>query len=301
MSKHICQSSEWAKFKESYGNKPVKIGEYTFFKTKVPFLPLYVGYCPKADLTKVAFDEAKRIARKEKCIFVKFDPINLAPLEPLCTLTPSKSIFAQETILLDLKPPLQTLYANFKQKTRYNVGLAQRKGVVVREGKTTEDLETFLILQKKTAKRQGFYVHPDTYFRKMWEIFYPKGLVKMLIAEAGGKPAAAWIFFVYDNVFYYPYGASDYQFRDYMASDLMMWKAIELGKKLGCKQFDMWGATSNKNDPWWGFTRFKLGFGGELVKFADSKDLVINKPLYCLFELVNKFRWLLLKVMSKVR
>jgi len=60
--------------------------------------------------------------------------------------------------------------------------------------------------------------------------------------------------------------------------------------------FDMWGATNNEKDPWWGFTRFKLGYGGELVKYVDSYDLVLNKPVYYLFNLAYKVFWFVVKL-----
>ncbi|MFH1895981.1 MAG: peptidoglycan bridge formation glycyltransferase FemA/FemB family protein, partial [bacterium] len=284
--KHICQSKEWAQFKESYGNKAVPAGGVTFFKTKIPLIPYFAGYCPKADLTKVDFSKVAATAKSENCVFVKFDPINLIPPYPSLPPYPLKKtqgVFAKETIILDLIPPLEDLKAGLKSKTRYNVGLARRKGVKVREGGEA-DLEIFLKLQKETAKRQGFFVHPDEYFRKMWAVLYPAGMLKLLVAEVEGQPVAVWIFFVYNKVFYYPYGASSYKYRDYMPSDLLMWEAIKLAQKLECGEFDMWGATSNQTDPWWGFTRFKLGFGGKMVEFAESYDLVVNKPLYYAFQ-----------------
>ena len=315
--KHICQSEKWANFKESYGNKAVQAGGVTFFKTKIPFIPYFAGYCPKADLTKVDFYKVAVAAKSENCVFVKFDPTNLNhPPSLLYPLRKSKGIFAKETILLDLTPSLENLKANLKQKTRYNVGLAKRKGVTVKEGNEA-DLEIFLRLQKETAQRQGFYVHPDDYFRKMWNVLYPAGILKLLVAElvtqdtgASDSPTrrvfppkrpvlAAWILFVYEETLYYPYGASSYRYRDLMPSDLLMWEAIKLGKKLGCREFDMWGATSNQKDPWWGFTRFKLGFGGKMVEFAESYDLVLNRPLYFLFQLANNLRWFFLKLTAR--
>src|SRR4030042_4914525 len=129
---HICQSPQWAKFKEAYGNKAVKAGRVTFFLTKLHLLPRFVGYCPKADLTKADFSQSKEAAKKEGCIFVKFDPAlrgvqgkpfthqaaQSKSFKPFPGLRKATSIFAQETILLDLTPSAEILLKDMKPKTR---------------------------------------------------------------------------------------------------------------------------------------------------------------------------------------
>jgi len=86
-----------------------------------------------------------------------------------------------------------------------------------------------------------------------------------------------------------------------MASSLLMWEAIKLGKKIGCGEFDMWGAKDNPKDPWYGFTKFKLGFGAEIVNFSPTLDLVINPFLYRVVILLDKIRWLLLNLLRKIK
>ena len=84
-----------------------------------------------------------------------------------------------------------------------------------------------------------------------------------------------------------------------MASNLMMWEAIKFGKRLGLKKFDMWGClgpNQDKNNPWYGFHRFKEGYGPKLVEFVGSYDLVINKKLYFVYKIADKIRWSLLKL-----
>jgi lipid II:glycine glycyltransferase (peptidoglycan interpeptide bridge formation enzyme) len=83
-----------------------------------------------------------------------------------------------------------------------------------------------------------------------------------------------------------------------MASTLMMWEVIKFGKKLGLSKFDMWGALSKNpdpKDPWFGFHRFKQGFGPEHVEFIGSYDLVINPWQYQLYKIADKARWAMLK------
>jgi lipid II:glycine glycyltransferase (peptidoglycan interpeptide bridge formation enzyme) len=98
---------------------------------------------------------------------------------------------------------------------------------------------------------------------------------------------------------YYPYGASSSQHRDVMSSNLMMWDVIMYGKKMGLKTFDMWGSLGpnpDTKDPWYGFHRFKQGYGPELVEFVGSYDLVINPILYQGYKIADKLRWLFLRL-----
>ena len=86
-----------------------------------------------------------------------------------------------------------------------------------------------------------------------------------------------------------------------MASNLMMWEAIRFGKKNGAKMFDMWGALGpnpNPKDPWYGFHRFKEGYGAKLTESIGTYDLVINPYLYPLYNLADRLRWVFLKLKS---
>lgn len=120
-------------------------------------------------------------------------------------------------------------------------------------------------------------------------------------AVVEGETAASWILFKYGDVLYYPYGESNYKFRAFMPSNLLMWEAMQLGKSLGCKVFDLWGAAQNpedEKDPWYGFTRFKMSFGATHITLAPTYDLVINNGLYRLFDTANNTRWKLLKLVK---
>ncbi len=298
MNKHIVQSPEWGEVKTKIGTPAVLVGEIQFTLHKVPFLPFNVGYCPKVETEKIDWEQLKTVAKEHRCIFVKFEPnqpFNHLTIQPL---RPSKPIFATQTILLDLTKSEEEFLADMKQKTRYNVRLAQKKGVVVEERDDPEALEIFLKLQKETAQRQGFFVHPDSYYRTVWEVLRPKDMAHLLVAKVENTPVVAWLLLKYGETFYYPYGGSSTEFKNYMPSNLMMWEAIKLGKRLGCKVFDLWGATDDESDPWYGFTRFKLGYGGELTTFPSAYDLVLNPLLYYPFILADKLRWWFLRQRS---
>lgn len=298
---HICQSPEWGEVKTKIGTPAVKVGGVQFTLHKTPFLPFNVGYCPKVDVEKIDWEELKAVGKERNCIFIKIEPfesIKVLKCQGVKDreLRPSKPIFATQTILLDLTKSEEELLGGMKQKTRYNVRLAEKKGVVVEERDDPEALEIFLKLQKETAKRQGFFVHPDSYYQSVWEVLHPKDMAHLLIAKVENTPVVAWMLLKHQETLYYPYGGSSTEFKKYMASNLMMWEAIKLGKRLGCKTFDLWGATDDKSDPWYGFTRFKLGYGGQLVSFPNTYDLILKPVWYKIFILADKLRWRLLNL-----
>lgn len=315
LTPHICQSPEWGEFKTKMGTEAVRVGETQLTTHRLPKTPLAVGYCPRPEPEKIDWAALYRAGREHHCVFIKIEPNALRDSYQLPAISyqllPSRPIFARQTILLDLKPEEDLILAKMHPKTRYNLHLAPRKGVGVRISDQAEDLEAFIRLQKDTAARQGFYVHPDNYYRSVFQTLHPKGMAYLLIAQlpaCAGRPStnsqlptviAAWLLFRYGGTLYYPYGGSDYRYRNLMASSLLMWEAIKLGRRLGCTVFDMWGACDDPTDPWYGFTRFKLGFGGELISFAPTMDLVINPFLYPLLTAADRWRWLILKALRK--
>ena len=121
----------------------------------------------------------------------------------------------------------------------------------------------------------------------------------LLKAVYNDKVLVTWVLFILGDTLYYPYGASSSENREVMASNLMMWEAIRFGKKLGLKKFDMWGSMGpnpDTKDSWYGFHRFKEGYGPKLIEFVGSYDFVINKKMYLAYKFLNKLRWAILKI-----
>jgi hypothetical protein len=288
---HVAQSREWGTFKEKMGTPPVRVGNLQYTLHKVPFIGKNVGYCPKPSPSNLELNSLYQSGRENGCTHIKIDVPNTDEgYQPRTTnfqLLPTKPTFATSTFLLDLERSEEDILKAMHSKTRYNIGLADKKGVQVEE---SEDIGSFINLQKETAKNQGFFVHPDRYYQTLWETLRPYQMIHLLIAKYKGETLAAWVFFKYKDTFYYPYGASSNKYREVMASSLIMWEGIKLGKHLGCKVFDMWGAADdpeNSSDPWHGFTRFKSGFGATHLRYPGSWDLVIDPIAYRLFKLAD--------------
>lgn len=312
---HPCQTWEWGEFREKTGAAVVRVGDFDQEKLvsgyqisfhRLPFSQFTIGYLPRGPLPNQAMIASlKNIGQERKTIFFRIEPnvtkreaSNWSPLQ--LGLTPSsRPFFYRYTYLLDLTKNEAELLKGMKQKTRYNLRLAQRRGVKISQDNGSQAFETYLRLLKETTQRQHFFAHTPDYHRRMWQTLSPVGMAHLLKGEYQGQVLAVWILFHFHDILYYPYGASSSTHRHLMANNLMAWEAIRLGKKLGCQTFDFWGClgpNANPADPWYGFHRFKEGYGGKLVELVGSFDLVLEPRLYKLYHLVDNCRWQLLNL-----
>ncbi len=213
-------------------------------------------------------------------------------------------LFTKYTFVIDLKKSEQELLSAMHPKTRYNIRVAEKHKVKVVENNSKESFAHYLKLMMETTNRQGFYAHTPSYHKSLFETL-PKKMnsnslsYHLLNATYKSKVLTSWVLFVFKDTIYYPYGASSRLYRETMASNLIMWEAIKFGRRMGLAYFDMWGALGpapDKKDPWYGFHRFKEGYGGELVEFVGSYDLVIKPALYEIYKVADKLRWAILKL-----
>ncbi len=319
---HPVQSWEWGEFKEKNGAEVKRIGMFEGTKLisgfqltfhALPKSSYRVGYLPKGSLPDEAMlDALLKLGKEKQLIFIKLEPnvrqeegkSALSKLNKTFDLRPGKPIFTPHSFWIDLSRSEKELLVLMKPKTRYNVRLAQRHGVKVAEDNSETAFAEYLRLTFETTKRQRFYAHDRQYHRQMWEVLRPSGIAHLLTATWEGQILVAWIVFIFNGRLYYPYGASANEHRDLMASNLLMWEAMRFGKNQGCKMFDLWGALGpnpDPKDPWYGFHRFKEGYGGELVEFVGSYDLVVNPQLYSLFRFADDLRWKWLRMISRFR
>jgi lipid II:glycine glycyltransferase (peptidoglycan interpeptide bridge formation enzyme) len=258
----------------------------------------------------------RQLGERHGAMFVKMEPNVAQPVGGVSAFDtikkflvtqgsrPGRPLFTKYTFQLDLTPSEDELFANLASKTRYNVNLSFRKGVQIFENTTEEGMERHIEIMGETTKRQGFYAHTPEYFRTMWQTLGQSGMLRIFEAVYEEKVLVSWIMFVFNGVLYYPYGASRDIHREVMASNLMMWEMIKFGKKNGCRMFDMWGSLGpepDPKDPWNGFHRFKKGFGGQLVEFIGTYDLVVNTQMYPFFRIAEELRWKFLRLKAKFR
>lgn len=306
---HPLQSNFWGYFREKTGVKVVRKNDLQLTIHPIPHTKYNVGYFPKGnDITKKMLDDLLEIGKSNNCIFIQIEP-NVEKIETKNynfknLYKSAHPIFTKYNFILDLTLSEEELLKNMNQKTRYNIRLAQKRGVEIIEDNSNSAFEEYLRLTKETTERQKFFAHNEKYHKILWETFKENTdkefSIHLLKAIYNKEVLVTWILFVLGDTLYYPYGASSTKYREVMASNLMMWEAIRFGKKLGLKKFDMWGA-ANVVDPkpdniYYGFHRFKEGYGPKHVEYIGSYDFVINKNLYFIFKILDKIRWFVLRL-----
>jgi len=296
---HLLQTGEWGELKSGFGWEPVRIvngeeGVQILFR-KLP-LGFTIGYIPKPVISNQSisdqfWEEIDEMCRRHRAIFLKLEPDswNFEFILYLPSFILSKhNIQPPRTMIIDLSGNEEEILARMKQKTRYNIRLAMKKGVTVR---AWDDIESFHKMMLVTGDRDRFGVHSLEYYRCAYELFHPTGMCELLVAEYEGRPLAALMVLARGRRAWYFYGASTDEERNRMPTYLLQWEAVKWAKARGCEEYDLWGVPDedeatleanfeNRQDGLWGVYRFKRGFGGELKRVAQALDRVYNPLLH---------------------
>lgn len=319
---HALQSWTWGAFKSRWGWSMhpylLTIAESSWeplaaalvLKRPFPRTPFCMLYVPKgpllnysdAALREQVLVQLEKLARQHRAIFIKIDPDVVQAwgleaerpsptgkrfVEQLKTRGwhySSEQIQFKNTVQLNLEQSEDELLAAMKQKTRYNIRLAGRKGIEIRHG-TDADFELIGKMYQETAARDGFAIRPLAYYRDIWQAFYDSGMAHPIIAEYEGTAVAAVILVKFGNTVSYMYGASTNEERNRMPTYLLQWEAVRWAKAQGCTVYDMWGAPDEfvESDRMWGVWRFKSGFNGEVVRHIGAWDFPVRPFLYWLY------------------
>lgn len=323
---HPLQTWEWGEFRKKTGVGVERVGLFDKGKLKqgiqVTFHPIpgiggTAGYYPKGYMPdEEQLAALTQLGKKHQALFVKMEPNIASPVDSPSghntivsflqehNSKPGRPLFTKYSFHLDLTTPEDELFANLHSKTRYNVRLAHKKGVVIYEDTSQEGMDIYLDILAETTKRQGFYAHGPEYFQAMWQTLGASGMMKIFHAVYENTVVTSWIMFQHNGVLYYPYGASRAVHRNVMASNLMMWEMIKYGQSQNLKVFDMWGSLgpdADKKHPWYGFHKFKQGYNGQLVEFVGTFDLVINPMMYKVFRVGDTVRWKALRLKAKLQ
>ena len=304
---HVLQTGEWGELKAAFGWDAVRIlsggmGVQILFR-KLP-LGLTVAYAPKpvfshqsSVVSQQFWAEVDAVCRKRRAVFLKIEPDlwddQSATFDLQHSTCSPHNIQPPRTIIIGIRGTEDEILARMKQKTRYNIRLAEKKGVTVR---AWDDIPAFHKMMLATGGRDNFGVHSLEYYRRAYELFHPKGtgMAELLVAEFEGKPLAALMVFARGRRAYYMYGASTDEERNRMPTYLLQWEAMKWARAKGAEEYDLWGvpdedeATLESNfetrhDGLWGVYRFKRGFGGELKRSQQAVDRVYNSLLYKLY------------------
>jgi peptidoglycan pentaglycine glycine transferase (the first glycine) len=187
----------------------------------------------------------------------------------------------RNTAVINLDQPDEVLLARMKQKTRYNIRLAERKGVSIRSA-IYDDFNTLYAMYAHTARRDGFLIREEGYYHTVWDLFIQAGMIELLLAEVEGEPVAGLVLVKFGGRAWYLYGMSLDKHRDRMPGYLLQWEAMRRAKIAGCHTYDLWGAPDvfDESDPMWGVYRFKQGLGCGVIRTLGAWDYPVKPVLY---------------------
>ena len=308
---HILQTATWGALKREFNWKVIQVisgdnylesdcgAQILFRKLPLGFNIAYIPRGPVGHRIDRLMPDIDDLCKANRTIFLKtefdiWEDGSYTDKEgvPIQGFHPSHhDIQPPRTFVIDLTQSEDQILAGMKQKTRYNIRLAQRKGVVIRQ---TCDIDTFYQLMKETSVRDAFGVHTKEYYQRALELFEPSGECVLLCAEFNGQPIANIMVFSKGKRAWYFYGASSNKHRHLMAPYLLQWKAIQWAQERGCNEYDLWGVPDydleyleanflELRGNLWGVYRFKRGFGGELRRTIGAWDRVYLPILYKLY------------------
>lgn len=311
---HVLQSWEWGEVKAQTGWRAERVVVETdsglaafqlLTRQPFPLLPLRVGYAPKGpavdwanlDQVDATLAAIEAHARRRGCIFVKIDPdvredttvgrLALHALQRRGWRFSAEQVQFKNTATTDLTASEEALLAAMKSKWRYNIRLAEKRGVRVRLGEAS-DLSVFYDLYAETGARDGFLIRPAAYYLATWQTFLraqaeadnPAGGALLLAEHPDDPQPVAGLFLLrYGAVTWYFYGASSERHRRDMPNHLLQWEALRWARAQGCTTYDWWGAPTVLDDPddrLQGVWQFKQGFGAEFQSHIGAWDFVVE-------------------------
>ena len=306
MDRPFLQTPEWLGFQRFLGRKVWRLDD-GFIKTNVVRHDgswkqnyLYVPYGPELNLelakTGIANDishflrHLRHLAHQEGSIFVRLEPTHDVVIELLMRngaklRRARRSVQPRATVVMDLTKTEEQMFDGLHHKHRYNINLAERKGVTIGE---SDDIEAFWKLLAKTSEHDGFSTHDRLYYKKLLNYFSAAdGAIRtrLFLAYYGGQPVAGVLMLEHAKTVYYLHGAMDREQRALMAPQLLHWLLIRRYKQQGFHWYDFWGIDAGAYP---GVTRFKLGFGGQTVEYPGAFDMVTRPWRYRLYKLLGR-------------
>lgn len=309
---HFLQSYAWSKQKTEWtwegiivrGDGGAIRGAMSVLIRRAPSLPYTIMYGARAPVCDIhdektlseLLEGAKKLAQRHRAYVFKIDPDisvddtefpeimarlgfrrrdtgkNFSGIQP-------KFVFRLD---VDGKSK-EELMASFHSKTRYNIKVAERKGVEIKLC-GLEAVGDFSYMMLETGVRDGFVVRNREYFENMLKNLGEN--CRLYMAYSGDIPIAGTLAIHYGDKVWYLYGASSNKYRNFMPNYLLQWNMISWAVELGCKIYDFRGVSGdmNESNPLYGLYRFKKGFNGDLVEFTGEYDYIFNKPVHFCIE-----------------
>lgn len=299
--KTFLQSWNWGEFQILQGNKIWRFGLYNqnsltgvalvekISAKRGRFLFIPHGPIIKGDKEVFLIELLKTLrdlAKKEKASFIRLSPFltrdteTESMVEKLGFRLAPIHMHAEVTWELDISPSEEKLLSGMRKTTRYLIKQAEKnKDIKIEKSEDINDLDKFLPIYAKTAKRHHFTVFSRDYLKDQFTAFSVDKHIQFFFGKYKEEivSAAAFVFWG-ETAFYHHSGSITTKAP---VNYLLQWKAIKEAKALGCKLYNFWGISpdikdesdaKNSKHPWAGLSLFKMGFGGyrhELVKTID--------------------------------
>lgn len=298
----FLQTIEWLNFQKHVGRKTWRFDNgkivANIIRHDLPFKKnyLYIPHGPEINFNNITgtinnevaqfVAYLKNLAKEQKSIFIKIEPIDdkvIEVLHPFKFKKSNKEIQPHKTVVLDLQKSEEELLAAMHHKTRYNIKIAEKNKLMFVAG---NDTDAFWKLLKHTAKNDNFSTHSKEYYEKLCST--SAGLkAETVFIKHDGVPIAGALLLAYGDTVYYLHGAMDRnpKYRPMMAPHLLHWEIIKWAKGYGMKHYDLWGIDAQK---WPGVTRFKLGWGGRQVEYPGSFDLSVRGFWFIIYKILRK-------------
>jgi len=320
-SGHVLQSWTWGQFKALFGWRALRFAAledgHILAEVQVLLRPLLstgltTAYIPKGPVVDPSAPVEPTVSallsavhgacRRQHSLSLKIEPdwpqgtMAQAQLETWGFHPSGQTVQPRRTVVIDLAKDEEAILAQMKPKTRYNIRLAQRKGITIRPG-TADDLPAFYELLRITGQRAGFGIHTQAYYTQAWDLFAAQQAAALFLAQYQDKPLAAILVFIWGKKAWYMYGASSDEERQRMPTHLLQWEAMRWARAQGCETYDLWGIPDIDESEigadvsmaeekgvlstgMGGLYRFKRGFGGQEIRYVGAYDYVYNRPLY---------------------
>ncbi|HEY0752749.1 MAG TPA: peptidoglycan bridge formation glycyltransferase FemA/FemB family protein [Ktedonobacteraceae bacterium] len=309
---NITQSYEWGELGPFLGAQTMRVGviddngklcaTMLVLIIRTPIIRRTYFYAPRGPVItdiaspalEVLLNFVKAEARKQGAFMLKIEPsVSDKDQDWLMTLQKHGfravpyAVHIRDEWVLNIQPDEKEILANMKEKWRYNIRLAGRKGVTVRQGDGQADLDAFYQIYITTSERDQFFIHNKAFYQEVARLYAQDDRYTLFLAEHEGKAIAGIIVLRFGLWSWYMYGASSNEQRNLMPNHLLQWNAMQWAKSHGCWYYNFRGiphvledGQMDESQELRGVYVFKRGFGGYAIRSLETHDMVYQSLVY---------------------
>ncbi len=299
----LLQSWEWGEIKRPTW-KPVRLAEENIpiqiLTRKIPLLGTSFGYIPRGfseeSISVEQLESLKKFSRKElRLSHLIIEPNLTESSKGVFSNTgfsnAGKTIQPNQTNIVSLTEGEEAVWMKMKGKYRRNIKKSKRDGCLVKVfDKNDEAVNRFYHIMESIFARTSYVMYDKGYFQKVWDFLSMSHMAKIFIAVKGGIDVGAY-FVAYDvHTAYELYGGVTDDGRDVEAGYLLKWAAIKDAIESNKQNYDHWGIAPivgddyDKSHELYHISKFKEGFGGDIVKYLPQQLAVNNYFAYMIYK-----------------